>query len=152
MKFLMSIFAVVVLSNQCGPINKDVTNTGQSELYQKVVSIAYVIQSRGVYEKVWVDQHNLYVVDNRDQKNVKSTAILKQDWEELLVLVGNLNLNILPDLKAPSEKRFSDGAPIGSLTIKTDQGEVQSSEFDHGNPPEQLKTILNKLLSIKEKL
>ncbi|MBJ7879455.1 hypothetical protein [Gelidibacter salicanalis] len=152
MKFLISIVALMVFSNQCGQRN-DTTNTDSpSTSAQEELAIIYEAQSRGFYEKLWVDQSSISFADNRDLSNVKTRPISKADWGELVALKNALNLKTLPNLKAPSEKRFSDGAAIGSLTIKTKQAEVESSEFDHGNPPKELKSLLNKLLSIKEKL
>lgn len=152
MKLLMSIVALVVFSDQCGQRNDTPQTDSQFTAAQEELTIIYEAQSRGFYEKVWVDQSGISFADHRDLSNVKTRPISKTDWGELVALKNTLNLKTLPNLKAPSQKRFSDGAAIGRLTIKTKQAEVESSEFDHGNPPKELKSLLNKLLSIKEKL
>lgn len=151
MKFLI-IFAFVVLSNQCGPTNETTDKNSPSILIQEGLTITYEVQTRGFYEKVWVDESGIYFANNRELNTIRNTPISKGDWYELIALKNDLDLQTLPNLKAPSEKRISDGAAIGSLTIKTQQGVVKSSEFDHGNPPKEIKPLLNKLLSIKEKL
>lgn len=153
MKFLIPLIAVLLFSNQCGQAT-DTSNKKNdiSTATQDGMTITYEAQSRGFYEKIWADASMISFVDNREFNNVKTTPISKADWEELVAIKNTLNLNTLPNVKAPSEKRFSDGAAIGTVTIKTEQDEVKSSEFDHGNPPKELKSLLNKLLSIKEKL
>lgn len=141
-----------MFSNQCGQSKDTSDNNSSTSATQDAVTITYVAQSRGFYEKVWVDASGISFVDNRESNNIKTKPISTADWEELLALKNRLNLETLPNLKAPSEKRFSDGAAIGSLTIKIEQTEVRSSEFDHGNPPKEIETMVNKLLSIKEKI
>lgn len=152
MKFLIPIIAVLMFSTQCGQFKDTSNNNSTISATQDAVTIAYTAQSRGFYEKVWVDASGISFVDNRELNNVKTKPISTAGWKELLALKNTLNLENLPNLKAPSEKRFSDGAAIGSLTIKTEHTEVGSSEFDHGNPPKEIETMVNKLLSIKEKV
>jgi hypothetical protein len=141
-----------MFSNQCGQSIDTSDKNSTSPAAQDAITITYVAQSRGFYEKIWVDASGISFVDNRELNNVMTKPISTGDWEELLALKNTLNLETLPILKAPSEKRFSDGAAIGSLTIKTEQAEVKSSEFDHGYPPKEIETMVNKLLSIKEKI
>ncbi|WP_299394444.1 hypothetical protein [uncultured Gelidibacter sp.] len=152
MKIIISIFTLILFSNQCGQNNESKVEDAQVGQNQEELTITYEAQTRGFYEKVWADQTGIFFADNRELNNVKTAQISKAVWEELMALKNAINLDALPNLKAPSEKRFSDGAPIGSLIIKTKQAEVESSEFDHGNPPQEIKALVNKLLSIKEKL
>jgi hypothetical protein len=52
----------------------------------------------------------------------------------------------LSQLKAPTEKRFYDGAAIGNLSVSHNGETYGTSGFDHGNPPveiEQLVTFMN---------
>jgi hypothetical protein len=58
-----------------------------------------------------------------------------------------LDLDLLSQLKAPTEKRLFDGAAIANLKI-TKQGKTfESQSFDHGYPPAEIEKVVNKMLS-----
>ena len=77
----------------------------------------------------------------------KTTKLSDDDLKLIANMVKDIDLEGIPDLKAPTEARFYDGAPIANLKI-TRNGEVYESQaFDHGQPPAQLKNLVEKLLS-----
>jgi hypothetical protein len=56
--------------------------------------------------------------------------------------INKLDLENLTNLKAPTEKRFYDGAAIANLKIIYNGKIYQSSDFDHGFPPMQIKRVV----------
>jgi heat shock protein HslJ len=74
----------------------------------------------------------------------------ENDWNALIVLLKNVNLEIFQDLVAPTGKRFYDGAPYATLAIKQGVKDVKTPSFDHGSPPKAIHALVNKVLSIKE--
>ena len=58
--------------------------------------------------------------------------------------VYKLDFEKIPTLKAPTEKRFYDGAPITNLeVIKTNQS-YKTTDFDGGFPPAYIEELVNK--------
>jgi hypothetical protein len=57
----------------------------------------------------------------------------------------------LETLKAPTEKRFHDGAAIANLKVTYQDKSFQTEAFDHGNPPEAIKKIVDKINTFAKK-
>lgn len=55
--------------------------------------------------------------------------------------VKNINLKAISTLKAPSERRITDGALHAEFNIKAEGKKFRSITFDAGNPPKELKTL-----------
>ena len=66
---------------------------------------------------------------------------------EILMQKRRALLEDLNDYKAPTEKRFHDGAAIGKLKITYQGKTYESTEFDHGNPPVEIEKFVDKLQS-----
>jgi hypothetical protein len=58
-----------------------------------------------------------------------------------------MELDSLPKLKAPTEKRFYDGAPIANFKITFQDKTYETPSFDHGFPPKEIKKFVNKINS-----
>jgi hypothetical protein len=68
------------------------------------------------------------------------------DQKKVLAMVKVIDVPNLSQLKAPTEKRFYDGAAIGNLSVTHNGETFGTAGFDHGNPPveiEQLVTFMN---------
>jgi hypothetical protein len=89
--------------------------------------------------------------DRNSNENVTKTKIADADWEELIATFKTIDLNGIASLKSPSEKRFYDGAAIGNLKINYKDKEYESSAFDHGYPPAEIKKFVDKINSFVKK-
>ena len=78
------------------------------------------------------------------------TKISDADWKQLVGFFNEVNLDELPNLKAPTEKRFYDGAAIAGLKIMHKDKTYASTNFDHGFPPAQIKKLVDKIISLTE--
>jgi hypothetical protein len=63
-----------------------------------------------------------------------------------------VNVENIPNLKAPSEKRFYDGAAIATLSIVYNGETYTTPSFDHGNPPNEIAELVKEILSISENI
>ena len=122
-----------------------------SEQKQDVESavIEYSANTRGFYQKIVIQ--NQMITVSRERKNAdnpKGEKISDADWKILIADFQEINLEELPNLKAPSEKRFYDGAAIGELKITYKGTTYQTSGFDHGTPPVEIERFVNKILSL----
>ncbi|CAM3709335.1 hypothetical protein FSS13T_12540 [Flavobacterium saliperosum S13] len=125
--------------------------TSENTMNQELTPVLeYEANTRGFYNKITAANQTIAVVKERDGKPTE-TKISDADWNELLSLYKAVNKEGLATLKAPSEKRFYDGAPIGSFRVITKEITFESSSFDAGNPPAEIEKIVNKLIAIADK-
>ncbi len=143
MKLISLLFLTIFLGKTC--------NSEQKQDLETAV-IEYSANTRGFYQKIVIQ--NQMITVSRERKNAdnpKAVKLSDADWKSLISEFQNINLEALPNLKAPTEKRFYDGAPIGELVVTYKGNTFQTSGFDHGTPPVEIETFVNKILSfVKE--
>lgn len=122
----------------------------QKNTDMKTAVIEYEAQTRGMYQKVLVENQTVFVANNRDEKPVE-VKISDEDWTDLTAEFEKLDLEAIPNLKAPTEKRFYDGAAIANLKITYKGKTYETKAFDHGFPPAEIKKIVTKLVSFTQK-
>jgi len=103
-----------------------------------IKQIDYSASTRGSSIKIIASPHQIVY-------NNEILEITSEKWNSLTSLIKEINLNNLKNLKAPSEDRFRDAALAADLKITTSENLFTSSQFDHGNPPKELKPLLNML-------
>lgn len=106
--------------------------------------IEYTASSRGFYQKITIQNQMVTVSKDRDgqQKNTPS-KISDANWNALVSEFKAIDLKELANYKAPTEKRFYDGAAIAELTIKYKDSTYKSANFDHGFPPVEIAKLMN---------
>ena len=62
-----------------------------------------------------------------------------------------VDLEEIPNLKAPTEKLFHDGAAMANLKVTYKGKTYESQTFDNGFPPEKIKNLVNTILSFSKK-
>ncbi|WP_299673029.1 hypothetical protein [uncultured Tenacibaculum sp.] len=133
MKFLIS---VIILLSTVGCISQKDNQTST------ISEVTFNAHTRGAME-------NINLIDNtvtyKDYNTTKTYSITKDKKEQLLDLIKNLELKSISELKAPSDKRATDAALHASLQIRTTNETYISSDFDHDNPPNELKPIIDLL-------
>lgn len=142
MKLLVAIAMVFFLGKGCSKENVKDMQTSQIE---------YTANTRGFYQKLMLENGVLRISEDRNS-DVKAEVLKlsKDDSQSLVVAFQEIDLEQLSDYKAPTEKRFYDGAAIGKLKI-TIQGKVyESQDFDHGNPPVEIEQFVDKLVSFSK--
>jgi hypothetical protein len=135
------ILIIFVLTSCAGQKNTDLSSA----------TIEYEAHSRGFYQKIVVKNQRVIVSKNKEEKPI-SIIILNDQWKELITELKNNTLEEIPSLKAPTQKRLYDGAAIANLRITHDGKTYETPSFDHGNPHDKIKKLVQKLRSfIKEK-
>ena len=134
MKLLSLFFLTFFLGKGCD---------AQKQQDLQTTVIEYVANTRGFYKKITVQ--NQMVLVSKDRKGNDKPVQIKisySDWKKLIADFQEINLNEVPNLKAPSEKRFYDGAAIANLKIIHKDKTYESTNFDHGNPPAEIKKLV----------
>jgi hypothetical protein len=140
MKISISLFLAVVLLSSCGP---------RMTQEMKESTISYEALSRGFYLNVTIQGDKMTIIRERETLG-KSYVLSNADFKEISKLYQKVTLKELIDYKAPTEKRFYDGAAIGNLSVNY-QGKIYNSQgFDHGNPPVEIAEFINKIVSFTE--
>lgn len=107
---------------------------------QEVISIKYSAFTRGASKVIEVNEKGLIINKNEGvERKIADKAILIQCQK----MTKKINLEKISTLKSPSKRRASDGAFHASIEIKTKDKAYQSNEFDDGNPPKELRELVN---------
>ena len=143
MKLFTMIFLSVFLSKSC---------EGQTKNDLKTAVLEYTANTRGFYQKITIQDQMVSISKDRsgNEKPV-ATKISDKDWKELVGYFETIELDSLATLKAPTEKRFHDGAAIANLDVTYKDKTYQTTSFDHGYPPETIKKLVTKINSFAKK-
>lgn len=167
MKFLFSLFALVILTESCNSSKEAVSNskeaTAETQSKSSIVkdkndivqdnysnAVTYKAQSRGSFIFIQIKGKELLFSEDVNLQNVSTFTCEEKDLKEIERLLKAVNRETFQKLKAPTEKRLYDGAAHATLAIMQGDVELITPTFDHGYPPEEIKAIVNKVLSIKE--
>ena len=143
MKILSLLFLTIFLGKGC--------DSAKAQDIQSAV-IEYTANTRGFYQKITVKDQMVTVSKDRDGNDKPvPVKISDADWNELVNCFKKVELDSLAKLKAPTEKRFYDGAAIADLKITYKDKTYQSTSFDHGFPPKEIKKFVNKITSFAKK-
>lgn len=137
MKTITLIFLSLFLTKNCSQKEKE---------EMKKATIEYQAITRGSYLNIQIQNETLSIVRKRDEK-AKDYKLAKEDWKELADLFMKIDLNQLEEYKAPTEKRFYDGAAMANVRIVYEGKVYQSQTFDHDAPPVEIEAFVNKIVS-----
>ncbi|MCT4629798.1 hypothetical protein [Winogradskyella sp.] len=172
MKFLFSLFTLVMLTGSCNSTKDIVSDSNKSEQttaskpsrevqnsksdivkdnYNKVF-IIYQANSRGSFEYIQISETEIKITKDRELKNLNSHECKKEDWEALQKLLKGVDVENLDALKAPTDKRLYDGAAHATFSVIKGDVKMTSPTFDHGAPPKEIEALVNKVLSITESI
>ncbi len=140
MKIIAVLFLTLMLGKNCQDQNNQDLITAKME---------YTANSRGFHNKVVVENKTVAFTNIRDGNPV-SSSLTEEQWNSLIAEFQKVDLEDIPDLKAPTQKRFYDGAAMANLIITYKGKTYESQTFDHGYPPEKIKKIVNTLLSFSK--
>ena len=143
----MKLFTLILLSILLG---KSCSSQTKNDL--KTAILEYTANTRGFYQKISIKDQMVSVSKDRSGMDEPvTTKISDADWKELVGYFENINLDGLPSLKAPTEKRFHDGAAIANLKVIYKDKAYETKAFDHGYPPAEIKKIIDKINSFAKK-
>lgn len=155
MKAITLLASLVVTLSSCNCQKKAAEKSmavSETTIKQETMpTLEYELNTRGFYRKVSITNQIMAVTSVRDGKPT-TVKISDADWKELVILTQAVNKEGLETLKAPTEKRFYDGAPIANFRIITKDKTFDSAPFDGGFPPAEIEKIINKIVAIDQKL
>jgi hypothetical protein len=109
---------------------------------QETMNVTYHAQTRGAMEHIEISNNELqYKTYNTEKSITLSSSQLQQLKQEL----SKLNLEKMGDFTSPKEGRATDRAMHATLTIKSENNEYTSSQFDDNAPPKELENIIKLL-------
>ncbi|MFD0863948.1 hypothetical protein ACFQ1M_17160 [Sungkyunkwania multivorans] len=114
------------------------------------LTFEYETFSRGFYQKIKVEKGTLLFQENRSESDGTIIDIDKKQWKKLVDWVKKIKLEHLSLLKAPTNKREVDGAAFAKLKVFTNDKEYVSSNFDHGNPPLEIKGLVENIIELSQ--
>lgn len=133
---LLSVFLAKGCSNQA---QNDIANS----------TLQYTATTRGFFQKIVViNQKATISRDRNGEKSPEEIAISDKDWKEIIGYFEKIDLEKLPTLKDPTQKRFYDGAAIANLKIRYQDKNYETVSFDHGFPPAEIEKLVNKIVSL----
>lgn len=141
MKILSTFILVLLMAKGC--TNSELKKESEN------ISFEYEAHTRGGYKKILAKQDTVYTIKTRNGEPIQK-ALSKSDWNSLLNLLSKVDVTKIADLKAPTEKRFYDGAMIAGLKVIYKDKIYESSNFDHGNPPAEIKDLVNKIIEVSD--
>ena len=117
----------------------------KSQIESEIISIKYEAITRGSYIRINATSNLFTYKDVETEKQIQPT---KNNWKSIISLFEEINLSEMHRFSAPSEESAVDAALQATLSISTNNKYYQSQTFDHGNPPEELKGIIDKLFAL----
>lgn len=118
---------------------------------QELPILIYDSHTRGFYKLITIEKDKISVLTTREGQPT-SKALNTNELEVLKSIVNKLDLEKIPTLEAPTEKRFYDGAPITNLEVIKANQSYKTTDFDGGFPPAYIEELVNKILEIADKI
>ncbi|NOR27103.1 MAG: hypothetical protein GQ540_01085 [Lutibacter sp.] len=135
MKFVKYLFLIVIL-HSC----KAQTNL-------KTMIINYDATTRGSSIKFEVTSTKVYYKDIEKTIETKTNS---KFWKEITTIVEQINLTEIESFSSPTSNRNVDAALHATLSISINDLIYESQTFDHGNPPDKLKPLIEVLFKVLE--
>jgi hypothetical protein len=105
--------------------------------------------SRGIFNEIKITGNSVSVQKSRNSEPVIK-ELNSENKEDLIKKLEGIDITMLPELKAPTEKRFFDGAAHATLKITVDGKSYSTTSFDHGFPPEEIKALCDDIVQYFE--
>lgn len=142
MKTLSLILLTLMMSKSC-------SKETQNDIANSVIE--YSADTRGFHLKIIVANKKATISQGRGTENPSEEVVISDsDWKELVTEFQKVNLDEVPTLKGPTQKRFYDGAAIANLKIRYQDKNYETLAFDHGFPPPAIEKLVNKIVSLSK--
>ena len=160
MKIITIILSTIVL-NACGGTKEAAVVKQESEakavkensipvsVQDESLRIEYTAITRGAYKYLEVIDEKINVKRSHSDKGTNIDC-LKDQWSKIVFLSNKVSLENLSKLEAPSKASHYDGALAATLKVTKDGKTYETSTFDHGNPPKEIKPLVDYILSLSK--
>jgi len=123
------------------------THTTNTSTSNKILDISYEARSRGGSKTVHILEN---VCTYKTRKENRSITLSSEERKNIIKAISKIDLEKMKTLKSPTNKRISDGAMHATLKVKEGTKQYNSSNFDDGYPPAELKSLVDLLMKIVE--
>lgn len=115
------------------------------------ISIRYSATSRGFGSSINLVGNQLTYEIVRPTPKKTEKLLTESELNEILNLVTKLELENVEKLEPPSKAHQYDGAPGGTFIIILGDKTYRTPTFDYGNPPTEIKELVDKLVLLNSK-
>lgn len=143
----MKYFTIFLLITSTVLLNCKSKNTFTDKSSTETEKISLSERTRGI-NRVFIFTNGKLETSLNGSSTMKE--ITQEDWLKISESIEKINLEEISKLESPSTKRYSDAAFASSIGITKNGTEYQSSEFDAGNPPTELKNLYNEIRKVIE--
>ena len=147
MKLLITFVTLIVIACNSAKTSND---NSLKEFGQNELTIIYQAHTRGFFEEISISENSIVLFKDYEKLKPINGSISAKEWKTCIDLVNAMDLNSISQLTAPSNLRQTDRVPFAHLSIIKKGDTIKSSDFDHKNPPKELKALVDLILSIKE--
>ena len=126
------------------------TNNCSKQEIDSVESFTYETFTRGSSTMYTVTPDKIQVKSTGLNSNENSNNITREQWTSLVNTAQNINVSEMNKLKAPSDSRASDAALHAILSVRKNDTIYKTNSFDHGNPPAEVKPLVEAILRLAE--
>lgn len=147
MKLVFGLLFIFLFSNECHQHASQISFSAQDD-----IRFTYEASSRGFYEITEVTKDSVLFSNDRNLKEVEVFHSYAEDWSGLIELLKEIDVKSISQLEAPTSKHQVDAAAMATFSVKINTETYETNVFDHGHPPKPISTLVNKVLSIKEKM
>ena len=116
-----------------------------------ITEITYSASTRGYFYQVMVMPTMMQVRMDRKSEDGQVYPIEIEDWDVLLNLIEAIELKKMDDIEPSTSWQEVDRAPMAGLVVKTIEKKFKSPGFDHGNPPDEIRPLVEALLELAER-
>ncbi|MFL9845875.1 hypothetical protein [Flavobacterium rhizosphaerae] len=148
MKRLLPIMLLLVLLLQACSTSKKLSP--QMQKLSSQIAFEYVALTRGAYNKIIVSQDSIVTLKQRDLSGAIVKKTDEKDWNRVLMALEKVNLDSISLYKAPTNKRMADAALMANLKVFVNGKTHESTTFDHGYPPEQIKELTERIIAMSQ--
>ena len=119
------------------------------EQQENVNSVTFESATRGGFKSITIYKSKVFVNINH---SAESFVIDKGEWDTLLILLQDIEINQLSEFSVPSNDRSRDVAWHSKISIDTKAGaNYETRIFDNYRCPKELKELMKFLKHLDEK-
>lgn len=125
-----------------------IVSSCNAQIDSQNMEIIYEAVTRGSSVALKATSTEIVYKDMAIDKTIRSVP--KSFWKSIKDIVENMDIEEIGSFKAPSDNRIRDAALHATLKIIIGDKIYSSQTFDHGNPPKELKPLMDALFKIVE--
>lgn len=126
------------------------TNDCTNQDMDSVTSLSYETFTRGSSTMYNITPEMIEIKSTGLNKSESSLQISEEEWNGLLEKLQKIDASKINQLKAPTDSRASDAALHAILSIRKNDTIYKTNSFDHGQPPAEIKPLVEAILTLAE--